>query len=229
MSDFTTPTRKCTKCGTEYPVTAEHFYREKKGKYGFHAACKKCMAAASMCYAEAYPEKIRARNQRFYKTHLEQERDRIRRYREGHREQMREAQRRHYAEYPEQERDRGRQWREANPDKNRKAERRWRQEHPEQKRTHRRNHRALKRAAEGTHTASDIEVQHQRQHGKCYYCDCKMIKSPHKPNSATVDHVVPLDRGGRNSPDNLVIACRSCNSSKKNKLPHEWNRGGRLL
>jgi 5-methylcytosine-specific restriction endonuclease McrA len=40
---------------------------------------------------------------------------------------------------------------------------------------------------------------------------------------------VPIIRGGRNSPDNLVIACQVCNNRKYNKLPHEWIEGGRLL
>lgn len=40
----------------------------------------------------------------------------------------------------------------------------------------------------------------------------------------TCDHVTPLARGGSNDPENLTTACRSCNSSKGDKLfPGEWN------
>lgn len=38
----------------------------------------------------------------------------------------------------------------------------------------------------------------------------------------TVDHVVPLSRGGQHTEGNLVPACRSCNSSKADKLLVEW-------
>lgn len=38
----------------------------------------------------------------------------------------------------------------------------------------------------------------------------------------TVDHVVPLNRGGRHAEGNLVPACKSCNSSKRDKLLIEW-------
>jgi 5-methylcytosine-specific restriction endonuclease McrA len=48
---------------------------------------------------------------------------------------------------------------------------------------------------------------------KCVYCT----------NEATcLDHVIPLSRGGPDMEINLVAACRSCNTSKSNKLLHEW-------
>ncbi len=52
---------------------------------------------------------------------------------------------------------------------------------------------------------------------RCAYCDRLAV--------LTVDHVVPLDRGGSHYPENLVPACQSCNSSKRNRLLSEW-RGG---
>lgn len=46
----------------------------------------------------------------------------------------------------------------------------------------------------------------------CYYC--------HKTRKLTVDHVVPLCRGGTNSVDNVVLACDECNNWKADKEPH---------
>ena len=40
----------------------------------------------------------------------------------------------------------------------------------------------------------------------CCYCACR--------DHLSVDHLIPTKRGGANSGDNLVWACRSCNSSK---------------
>jgi len=56
----------------------------------------------------------------------------------------------------------------------------------------------------------------------CFYCGSK---------ANTVDHVVPLSRGGQHAEGNLVPACRSCNSSKADKLLIEWRlwRRGREL
>ncbi len=86
-----------------------------------------------------------------------------------------------------------------------------------------RNRRALlRRGASGIHTVQDIRQQYERQKGKCYWCSEKLVKYH-------VDHIIPLSRGGSNWPDNIVIACPTCNLSRKNKLPHEFAEGGKLL
>ena len=38
----------------------------------------------------------------------------------------------------------------------------------------------------------------------------------------TLDHVIPLARGGRSTRDNLVPSCKECNTRKKSSLPIEW-------
>ena len=49
----------------------------------------------------------------------------------------------------------------------------------------------------------------------------KTLKSPH-PMSATVDHIIPLDKGGHPSDlSNLQLAHRCCNREKSNKLVRE--------
>ena len=53
--------------------------------------------------------------------------------------------------------------------------------------------------------------------GTCYYCSKQF-----KPNELTMDHVVPLSRGGRSTKDNLVASCKECNTKKKTLLPMEW-------
>lgn len=38
----------------------------------------------------------------------------------------------------------------------------------------------------------------------------------------TLDHFIPVSRGGRTEPGNLVPACKSCNSKKKDADPMLW-------
>lgn len=97
--------------------------------------------------------------------------------------------------------------------------------HQEEKRASVRNRRSRIKAIPGTHTAQDIQIQYQRQKGKCYYCN-----RPIQGEKYHVDHTIPVTReGARNSIDHLVIACGPCNQSKGNKCPWEWPEGGRLL
>ena len=55
------------------------------------------------------------------------------------------------------------------------------------------------------------------QKGICYYCG-RQVGRQH----LTMDHVVPLARGGRSTKGNLVPACKDCNNKKKYLLPLEW-------
>jgi 5-methylcytosine-specific restriction endonuclease McrA len=48
--------------------------------------------------------------------------------------------------------------------------------------------------------------------GSCVYC-----QHPLTYTESTVDHVIPFSRGGANSFQNVVSACKSCNSSKADK------------
>ncbi len=51
----------------------------------------------------------------------------------------------------------------------------------------------------------------------CYFCNQKVGFK-----NLTMDHIVPLSRGGRSTKDNLVPCCKPCNNRKKNALPIEW-------
>ena len=53
--------------------------------------------------------------------------------------------------------------------------------------------------------------------GKCYYCG-----SAKPPKELTMDHIVPIARGGQSTRSNVVPCCKSCNNAKKQLLPMEW-------
>ncbi len=43
------------------------------------------------------------------------------------------------------------------------------------------------------------------------------------PRELTMDHKIPLGRGGTSEKINIVAACKECNNKKKNLLPTEWD------
>lgn len=57
----------------------------------------------------------------------------------------------------------------------------------------------------------------ERDSHTCQYCG--------STERLSLDHVVPWSRGGKDTADNLVTACRSCNSKKNARTPDEWLQG----
>lgn len=54
--------------------------------------------------------------------------------------------------------------------------------------------------------------------GRCHYCGEQF-----PPDELTMDHLVPVSRGGKASRNNVVPACKECNNRKKYLLPMEWD------
>ncbi|PLX89183.1 MAG: HNH endonuclease [Desulfuromonas sp.] len=53
--------------------------------------------------------------------------------------------------------------------------------------------------------------------GVCHYCG-----ESFPPKELTLDHIVPVARGGRSTKGNCVPACKVCNNQKRSLLPIEW-------
>ena len=117
-----------------------------------------------------------------------------------------------------------RQWYFDNLERSRATNKKWYQEHPEYNRANQARRRAQK-----AKTLSDpkgvkaiYELSVRGIDIKCYLCG-KVTE----PNDRHVDHVIPLSMGGNHSPDNLAIACSSCNLKKGSKrMEPVLNQGG---
>jgi 5-methylcytosine-specific restriction endonuclease McrA len=53
--------------------------------------------------------------------------------------------------------------------------------------------------------------------GVCHYC-----QTPTPPRELTMDHIVPIARGGKTTKGNVAPCCKACNARKKQLLPMEW-------
>lgn len=82
-------------------------------------------------------------------------------------------------------------------------------------RIYNRNRSAFRRAARKESDVSPEKLQRfLDSQSKCCYC-----KRPfNSKRKKTVDHVIPISKGGLHMMSNLAVACLSCNSSKNNKL-----------
>ena len=210
--DGNTPTKVCSKCKREWPATTEYFsvqkaYRGRKERLNSH--CKDCKHKKDAVYTALHSEERKLYKagrkeedklymQRWRKENQEQVKEYDEKYRREHAQHMSERHKAYCGVYYKTERG------------------------LVQMRVSSQNRRARKRNAVGTHTTDELYAQLQRQKNTCYYCKRTLEASR---RSWHAEHVEPLSRGGSNSIDNIVIACRECNLSKGHKLPHEWERG----
>ncbi|MFQ5450164.1 MAG: HNH endonuclease [Nitrospinaceae bacterium] len=58
--------------------------------------------------------------------------------------------------------------------------------------------------------------QNKLDAGICHYCGGKFDRE-----DLTMDHIVPLSRGGKSTRGNIVVSCKACNNNKKYYTPAE--------
>lgn len=93
----------------------------------------------------------------------------------------------------------------------------YRRSHPENNSVKKSKRRALKNINTPPNemlTSAEWLAILAEHHGHCHYCG--------KEAKLTLDHVIPLSKGGKHSKDNVVPACTHCNSSKGAKTPKQW-------
>lgn len=202
------PFKTCIKCGQSFPQTTEYFNRDSSKPDGFCPYCKKCRHAERAEQYKNSPSLMEKTRERAAKWFL----DNIERARENRKKQYQNNREKAIAD--------ARKWREENIDKYKEYNREHHKcSYPNNKERincNTRNRRAKIAGLSGKHTKKDIDNLFVKQSGKCFYCGDIL-------NTYQVDHVIPVSRGGSNSPDNLVLACEFCNKSKGNRLPEEWN------
>jgi 5-methylcytosine-specific restriction endonuclease McrA len=229
--------KACSKCGRELPSTTEFFSNSKGTKDGFHSRCKECNNAeikvwraanrerveeTTRAWRTANQEKVRASHRAWLEANPknEEERNREAEYRRAYQEANRERIAEYKSAWREANRgkvtERDKAWREANRERKRETDRAWKEANRERRRATKHRRRAIKLNAPGAYTLADIQERLEEQAWMCVYC--------HEPLEADyhVDHIVPLIRGGDNGPENLAIACPTCNLSKGSKLLAEW-------
>ena len=88
----------------------------------------------------------------------------------------------------------------------------WYKRNPGMYKIYRQLRDARKRGASGEFTPEQLQARITFYGGRCYLCGCDWYALPKEDQ--TIDHVIPLAKGGSNWPSNLRPACRSCNSKK---------------
>lgn len=215
----------CSRCRRELPHDVAHFGSSLK------APCRECRARlarerrqanpgrhkeATRRYREANPEKVAAALARWRSDNREALEQYHRRYRLQKRDWLNQRQLARYPADPEKFREAHKKWLASNANHIRDYKRRYNTKNRERVHAWLRTRKARRAGAAGRHSGAGILRQLELQGGLCFYCGEPLGEDRH------VDHFIPLARGGSNGPENIVLACASCNMRKHTKMPWEF-------
>ena len=200
-----TDSKACSKCKQVKSLAL--FVKDKSKKSGYKASCLECARKASKQgrldgrhkirkYAELSDEqkaKHLARYRAWAKANPDKCHDRNARHRKNNRDYYAQRQARYRRENPHKYKE----WQRKNPAK---VIANW-------------TKRRQTLIANGIYSVKNKEIARLLSQ-PCFYCKSS--------KSGTIDHVMPLSKGGRHSIGNLLPACMACNQQKRAMLMIEW-------
>ena len=201
--------KTCTKCHKTYLLTDEHF-RFNKSRNCFYSLCRECENEYNKAYYEANKEYVKECKKVYYEANKEYVKEHHKAYYEANKEHVRE----HHKVYREANKEYYKAYLEANKEHVREYHKVYREANKERIRKHNQNRRARIRSLDSTLTVGDWLLAVEEFGNKCAYCG-KALKLEQ-------DHFVPVSKGGGYTKDNIVPACKHCNSSKHNSAFGEW-------
>lgn len=208
-----TNSKACSVCKQTKPF--DEFRKNRTKKFGLDSQCKPCVKAAEKIWREGHKEVKAARDKAYRLANPEKVRARQRRWEKKNAEKEKNRKNAYYSANKDLWRERGRVWQKNNPDKENAKKRKWRSENPDKAVQER--HLYRKRLKEnGIFEISKKDWRYLLNQKNCFYCE--------RQTKLTLEHVVPVSRGGRHSIGNLVMACKTCNSSKHARLLTEWKK-----
>lgn len=234
--------KTCNKC--KQILSLENFGKHSYTSDGLRSWCKVCNIESSKKYRQNNQEKVRETKRNWVnknkdkkaawdKAYYEKNKEKISSYHKKWRKENADYVRETTKQYREANKEKkaagDRRWAQANKDKVNENSRRYRQRHPEKQNEIHRNYN--KRNPEVWRTIAQNRRTRKLENGiflvttkdikrilnkPCAYCGSK--------DRLTLDHIIPISRGGRHSIGNLLSACKSCNSKKHNKFITEWEK-----
>jgi 5-methylcytosine-specific restriction endonuclease McrA len=192
--------RLCNKCKEHKPLS--DFSKKKKGPGGFNWNCKACLSADYYAKLAEDPDR------------LEKNRQRQRNWRAANPDKV-VVYSKHSIEWVKSNPEYTKQWYQKNKQLRDAMNTRWRKKNPHKVREYARQRRASKRGF-GNFKILDKELKRLKQQ-PCFYCGSR--------ENITIDHVIPLSRGGYDSIGNILPACLSCNSQKNSRFIMEYRTG----
>lgn len=158
---------------------------------------------------QANPERFKLKTQRYYYRNRERILERQREYRGLYPGRIRSSYRKHHDAFRNQINERSRQWYAEHKDIHNQRVRNWARRNPHKRLSYVHTRRARRLENGGQYTLEQWEDLKRQYDFKCLCCG--------EVKPLTVDHIVPISKGGSNDISNIQPLCIQCNKSKATK------------
>ena len=193
----------------------EFYVSSSRNSGGYLPNCKECTAKYQKArykaeYHKAYREENKVEIKRKRKIYRETHKAELKAYADDHKAEARAYREAHKAEISI----RGKAYHKAHVEQRKITSKLYREAHKDEIKDKDRRNRALKRGA--NHEAYMGRYIFERDNWICGICGRKINKRLKYPNplSVSIDHIVPLSKGGDDSPVNVQAAHFRCNLGK---------------
>jgi len=190
--------KRCTRCGEEKPLEA--FARDGRATDGTRSACRVCCGTYNRQWNRENRKRCNAATVAWRARNPEKVAAHKRAWRLANPEKVRKHKRSEYDRHMEAIIYRVSEWRKLNPEKRRAQ-------------SQLRRARLARAAGVDYTTPEKLSARIAYYGSRCYYCGGE---------AGTLDHRIPLARGGSHFPANFVPACVSCNASKNDRTEREY-------
>ena len=169
---------------------------------------------AARIWNKANPEKAKSANKKWYNSNSERLKATAKARYDANPEQAKATNTARYEANPEKQKAASKAWREANLEHAKATNRIWHEANPEKAKQYYHRYNATKRSLLSTLTVTQWEDITEHFNHKCCYCGEE--KTLHQ------EHFLALSKGGEYTHNNIVPACKNCNSSKNKNTFFEW-------
>jgi 5-methylcytosine-specific restriction endonuclease McrA len=197
--------KQCPKCNETKAVT--EFSRDRQCLGGLACWCRMCISARQKAYRTANADLIRAKKAMYYRANAETLIGKAMENYEANREHVLAMKVVYHAANRERILPQKAAYRAANTDNSRAWRRAYRARHSDRMKAAKYARRIRQTSVDGTITANEWTELVNAFGRKCLCCGATDKK-------LTMDHVIPLARGGVHSIANVQPLCLSCNSRK---------------
>lgn len=217
----------CTRCGKYYPATTDNFYKSKVSKDGLYHYCKVCSRKSSREFYgkdEKIKERVKGQSKRWQEENAERYKEKRKEWCKKNPESLKKSKKKYFQEWYSEEENkkihskRASEWSKENRDKKNKVQLKYlkteKGKNMERRRAQKRRTLSL---GGGSYTTKQWE--------KCinFFCGLDAYTGL-EMDVVSVDHIIPVTKGGTSYIWNLVPCEKLINSSKSNNDFESWYR-----